>query len=129
MALGQMMRTIGAVAAGLATWVLVATIGNLVLRYSWPAYAAVEKAMIFSTGMLAARLVLGVIASLFAGFVTAWLSRRKPIAAWSLVILLLAIFIPLHHSLWQRFPAWYHVVFIASLVIFTLLGAMRRVPR
>ena len=130
MALGrQMMRTIGAIAAGIAIWVLVATIGNLVLRYSWPAYAAVEKAMSFTLGMLVARLVLGAVASLCAGFATAWLSRCKPITAWSLVILLLAVFIPVHYNLWQRFPVWYHLVFIVSLVLFTLLGAMRRIPR
>jgi hypothetical protein len=129
MALGQVMRTIGAVAAGLVVWIVVATIGNLALRFSWPAYAAVEKAMAFTLGMLVARLILGALASLGAGFTVAWLGRRKPIAAWSLVILLLAIFIPVHYTLWHRFPAWYHVVFIASLVVFTLLGAMRRLPR
>jgi len=123
------MRTIGAVAAGLVVWIVVATIGNLALRFSWPAYAAVEKAMAFTLGMLVARLILGAVASLGAGFTVAWLGRRKPIAAWSLVILLLAIFIPVHYTLWHRFPAWYHVVFIASLVVFTLLGAMRRLPR
>jgi hypothetical protein len=123
------MRTIGAVAAGLVVWIVVATIGNLALRFSWPAYAAVEKAMAFTLGMLVARLILGALASLGAGFTVAWLGRRKPIAAWSLVILLLAIFIPVHYTLWQRFPAWYHVVFIAGLVVFTLLGAMRRLPR
>ncbi|HEY3075248.1 MAG TPA: hypothetical protein VGJ74_08755 [Burkholderiales bacterium] len=37
--------------------------------------------------------------------------------------------IPVHYTLWNRFPAWYHVLFIASLVLFTLLGAMRRLPR
>ena len=123
------MRTIGAVAAGLVVWIVVATIGNLALRFSWPAYAAVEKAMAFTLGMLVARLILGALASLGAGFTVAWLGRRKPIAAWSLVILLLAIFIPVHYTLWHRFPAWYHVVFIAGLVVFTLLGAMRRLPR
>ena len=34
-----------------------------------------------------------------------------------------------NHRVWQRFPAWYHVSFILSLVLFTLLGAMRRIPR
>ncbi len=123
------MRTIGAIAAGLVTWIVVATILNLGLRYAWPAYAAVEQAMTFSGSMLAVRLILGAISSLCAGFVSAWLSRRKPVAAWSLVVLLLAVFVPVHYQLWQRFPAWYHVVFIVSLVVFTMLGAMRRLPR
>ena len=123
------MRVVGAVAAGLATWIVVATLLNLALRHAWPAYAAVEQAMTFSGAMMAARLVIGVASSLVAGFVAAWLSRRKPVAAWSLVVLLLAIFVPVHYQLWQRFPAWYHVVFLVSLVVFTPLGAMRRLPR
>lgn len=84
--------------------------------------------MTFSGAMLAARLIIGVVSSLFAGLVSAWFSRRKPVAAWSLVVLLLAVFIPVHYQLWQRFPAWYHIVFLISLVVFTLLGAMRRLP-
>lgn len=123
------MRAAAAVLGGLVAWAVIATAGNLVLRLSWPAYGAVEKAMSFTLGMLIARLALGALASLAAGFTAAWISRRKAIAAWALVILLLAMFIPLHYSLWQRFPAWYHVVFILSLVVFTLLGAMRRIPR
>jgi hypothetical protein len=123
------MRTIAAVAAGFAVLIVVASVGNLLLRLSWPAYAAVEKSMNFSLGMLVARLVLGAVSSLCAGFAVAWLSRRKAFAAWALVVLLLATFIPIHYTVWHRFPAWYHIVFIASLVVFTLLGAMRRIPR
>lgn len=120
------MRVVGAVAAGLATWIVVATLLNLALRHTWPAYAAVEQTMTFSGGMMAARLIIGVVSSLFAGFVGAWLSRGKPVAAWSLVVVLLAIFLPVHYQLWPRFPAWYHVVFLASLVVVTPLGALRR---
>jgi hypothetical protein len=128
-ALGQVTRSIAGVAAGVAVWVLVATLGNLVLRLAWPAYAALEKAMTFTLGMLIARLVLGAVASLCAGFAVARITRRNAIAAWCLVALLLAVFVPVHYTLWPRFPAWYHVLFIASLVLFTLLGAMRRLPR
>ena len=123
------MRAAGAVLGGLVVWVVVATLLNLALRLGWPDYAAVEKSMNFTLGMLAARLAIGALASLGAGFAAAWISRRKPIAVWVLVILLLALFVPLHYTLWQRFPAWYHAAFIVSLVIFTLLGAMRRIPR
>jgi hypothetical protein len=124
-----MMRAAVAVLAGLVVWVVVATVANLALRLGWPEYAAMEKAMHFTFGMQIARLLIGVLASLAAGFATAWISRRKPVAAWSLVVVLLVVFIPLHYSVWQRFPAWYHVSFILSLVLFTLLGAMRRIPR
>ena len=122
------MRIAGGIIAGLVTWMVVATVLNLGLRNTWPAYAAVERAMTFSGAMLAARLIIGAVSSLAAGFVGAWLSHRKALAAWLLVALLLAVFIPVHYQLWQRFPAWYHLVFIVSLVVFTLFGAMRRLP-
>jgi hypothetical protein len=125
----QVMRAAGAVLGGLVAWTVVATLLNLALRLGWPAYAAVEKAMEFSLDMMIARLVIGALSSVAAGFFAAWISRRKAIATWVLVVVLLAIFIPVHYALWQRFPAWYHVFFILSLVVFTLLGAMRRIPR
>jgi hypothetical protein len=34
---------------------------------------------------------------------------------------LVVIFLPVV-TLWERFPLWYHVVFLASLVAVTLLG-------
>lgn len=129
MALGQVARIAGAVVGGFVTWWVVATIVDIGLRISWPEYAAVEKAMTFTLGMQIARLANGAVASLAAGFIAAWISRRKPIATWLLVILLLALFIPVHYSLWHRFPAWYHLVFLISLVVLPPLGAMRRIPR
>lgn len=120
------MRTIGAIAAGLAAWILVATAGNLLLRMSWPAYATVEKAMLFGNAMLLSRLALGAVSSLVAGFVTSSLTRRRRLAAWILVVLLLAVSVPIHLHFWQRFPLWYHLVFFASLAVFTLFGARRR---
>src|SRR2546425_12205228 len=113
-ALGQVARGTAGVATGLVAWLLIATAGNLLLRLSWPAYAAVEKAMSFTFGMLTARLVLGAVSSLGAGFPVAWITRRNAVAAWCLVALLLAIFIPVHSSLWPRVPAWYHALFVAS---------------
>jgi hypothetical protein len=40
-----------------------------------------------------------------------------------LAALLLLLFLPVHYGLWDRFPLWYHVLFLASLVPLTLLGA------
>ena len=124
-----MLRNAGAVLGGCVAWAVAATLINLALRLSWPAYAAVEKSLDFTLLMLIARLILGALASLAAGFTTGWISRRKPIATWVLVILLLAIFIPVHISLWAKFPAWYHLVFFASLVLLPAVGAMRRRSR
>ncbi|MEO8976906.1 MAG: hypothetical protein ABI552_14255, partial [Casimicrobiaceae bacterium] len=111
-----------AVIGGLVTWTVVATLFNLAIRVSWPDYAAVEKAMAFTPAMMAARLVLGVLASLCAGFAAAWIARgdRRPV--YVLAAVLLAFFLPVHYQLWLSFPAWYHATFLVSLVIVTLLG-------
>lgn len=121
-----MWRNAGAVLGGCVAWAVAATLINLALRLSWPAYAAVEKSLEFTLLMLIARLILGGLASLAAGLTTGWISRRQPIAIWLLVILLLAIFIPVHISLWAKFPAWYHLAFFASLIVFPLVGTLRR---
>jgi len=47
--------------------------------------------------------------------------------------LLLLGFIPVHINLWDKFPVWYHLTFLASLVPLTYAGgkiaATRRVDR
>jgi hypothetical protein len=119
-----MVRGAAGVIGGLVMWTLVASISNLALRLTWPDYAQVEKAMTFTLPMMAARLVVGAISSLFAGGVVAWIAKRDKRAVNVMVIALLLMFVPLHYELWDRFPLWYHVVFLASLVVMTLLGAV-----
>ena len=119
-----MLKGIAGVIGGLVAWFLIATIGNRVLRAAWPGYAEVEVSMTFTLGMLLVRLVLGALSSLGAGLVAALITNRSGIAIKSLAGMLLILFIPVHYSLWERFPTWYHLVFLASLVVVTLLGAL-----
>ena len=119
-----MLRGIGGIAGGLFAWVLVATIGNRVLRAAWPGYAAVEVAMNFTLAMLLLRLLLGALSSLCAGFFAAWIAKGNRVAVTVLAGLLLVAFIPVHYTLWERFPVWYHLTFLLSLVAATVLGAM-----
>jgi hypothetical protein len=118
-----MLRQIGGVVSGVVVWFLIANVGNHVLRVTWPGYSEVEVAKTFTLGMLIARLLLGAISSLCAGFVTAWVSNRSVLAIKSLAGLLLIVFLPVI-TLWERFPPWYHVIFLASLVVVTLLGGL-----
>ena len=39
-----MVRAIAAVAAGLVVWTLIATLGNLAMRASWPSYVTIGSA-------------------------------------------------------------------------------------
>src|SRR5215510_13007803 len=74
-------KTIGAVITGLVTWFFIATVVNLALRAWWPTYHEAETAFNFTFAMKLARLVLGAISSIGAGFVAAWIVKSRMRAA------------------------------------------------
>jgi hypothetical protein len=117
------LRAVLAIVAAFITWFAVATVGNLAIRAWLPGYAQVEKAMDFSLGMLLARLVLGAVASLAAGAACAAIARSARWAVHVSWLLLLVLFVPVHVNLWAKFPAWYHIVFLGSLVALVIVGA------
>jgi hypothetical protein len=108
---------------GLAVWTVVATVGNLVIRGLVSGYAEAEPAMRFSLPMLLARLGLGAVSSVAAGFVCATAFRSVPTAVTFLAVVLVICFVPVHYSMWTRFPPWYHGAFLVSLAPLVLLGA------
>ena len=116
-------KTVGAVIAALVTWFLVATVVNLALRAWWPHYHEAETAFNFTIAMKLARLVLGAISTLSAGFVAAWIGKSRMGSATLTGIALLCLFIPGHYRIWDKFPVWYHLTFLVSLLPLTLLGA------
>jgi hypothetical protein len=118
-----MTRSILAFIVGLAVWVLVASLLNRGLRLVLGGYAAAEPRMTFTHAMMAARLALGALASLAAGAVTRAVAPSSTRALWMLGAVLLATFIPAHVQLWAKFPVWYHLVFLGTLVPLVLLGA------
>ena len=117
------LKTVGAVIAALVTWFLVATVLNLALRAWWPHYHEAESAFNFTFAMKLVRLVLGAISSLGAGFVAAWIGKVRMRAAMLTGVVLLALFVPGHYRIWDKFPVWYHLIFLVSLLPLTLLGA------
>lgn len=116
-------RKIVGVVGGLVAWIFVATILNWLMRWGWPGYAEAEKPMTFTLPMLAARLAVGALSSLAAGAVFALIAKGAGTAATALGVVLLAVFLPVHYGLWDKFPLWYHVVFLVSLLPFAILGA------
>jgi hypothetical protein len=118
-----MMRKVAGVAAGLVGWFLVASVANLLLRVSSPGYAEAEQSLNFTLGMLLARLAVGALSSVCAGLATTWIARGHGMSVKVLGVVLIALFIPVHYGLWDKFPLWYHLIFLASLLPLTLLGA------
>jgi hypothetical protein len=124
-----MARKIIAFVCGLAAWVLVASLLDRLLRVGLSGYAAAEPAMAFTLSMKWARLAEGALASLSAGLVIARVApqgRRLPLI---LGVLVLVAFLPVHYNLWDKFPIWYHLVFLLTIVPLVLVGARIGAPR
>jgi len=79
--------------------------------------------MSFTLPMLLARLGLSVVSSLVAGVACALVLRSRPGAVKFFAIALVVFFLPVHYSLWARFPIWYHIIFLVSLAPLVLAGA------
>lgn len=106
---------------GLAAWILIATVAGVVMRLTWPAYAGVARAMTFTLSMMIARLSIGALATVVMGFVAAAITRSM-VATLVPGVLLLIAFVPQHVVLWDKFPVWYHLTFLLSLIPLTYLG-------
>jgi hypothetical protein len=118
-----MKRGILACVAGLVTWTVAASLLNWGLRLGIEGYAAAEPTMRFTLGMMAARLTEGAIASLVAGAIVGWITRGSVRVALVLGGITLAAFIPVHVSLWNKFPVWYHLTFLLTLVPLVVFGS------
>ena len=124
-----MARGILAVVTGLVVWIVMTTVAGLIIRGTWTEYAAVADAMTFTRPMMLARLSIGGLATLSAGWVTALVARRSTGVALTTGLLLLGLFIPQHVMLWARFPVWYHLTFLLSLVPLAYVGGKLAVRR
>jgi hypothetical protein len=118
-----MIRSLGAMVLGLVGWFGVATLGNSVLRAFLPGYTQVEAAMAFTLPMQISRLALGLVSSLCAGALCAAIARPMSIPPRVVAAILVALFLPVHYSLWDKFPVWYHLFFLISIAPAVLAGA------
>ncbi len=117
-----MAKGILGVIAGLAVWLIVVTVAGIIMRQAWPAYASVADAMTFTLPMMVARLTISAVATVAMGLVTATVTSQSMRARLMAGVLLLVMFIPEHIMLWEKFPVWYHLTFLLSLVPLTYLG-------
>lgn len=122
MTIPKAIRFLAALLAGFIVWFVVATVANMLLRASVSGYAEAELATRFTLPMLLARLVVGGVSSVAAGFACALSSRSLPVAVNVFAAALVLFFIPVHYSLWTKFPLWYHASFLISLAPLVLVG-------
>lgn len=119
-----MKRFILACLAGLVTWIVVVTVINRVLRLSLPNYTAAEHTLQFTLGMKWARLLMAIVTSVAAGAVTGWISRSSRWAPLIVGGVVFAMFTPLHIAIWSKFPVWYHLTFLLTIIPAVLVGAL-----
>ena len=119
-----MKRSILACLAGLLTWAVVVTVINRVLRLSLPNYTAAEHTLQFTLGMKWARLLMAMVTSVVAGAVTGWISRPSRWAPLIVGSVVFAMFAPWHLANWSRFPAWYHLTFLLTIIPAVIVGAL-----
>jgi hypothetical protein len=115
------MRTVLGVVAGIVAWFVIVTIIDRTMRYFWPDYAAVFTAMTFTLPMMLARLTESTVALVIAAWIAARVAPASRQVGWGMGIVLLLFFIPIHYGLWSKFPVWYHLYFLASLVAIPLI--------
>jgi hypothetical protein len=118
-----MWRTIGGIVAGLVAWLLVVSLINRGLRLWLPGYVTAEPLLQFTLAMKIARLSMAAVTSVVAGMIVRAVASSSRWAPWIVGAVILALFIPSHIWLWNRFPIWYHLSFLVPLVPLVVLGA------
>jgi hypothetical protein len=118
-----MWRVIASVVAGLVAWAVVVTLLNFGLRAALPGYHAAEATLQFTLAMKAGRLIEAAVASLAAGALIGLIAPSSKWAPWTVGLVLLVCFVPVHVQLWNRFPIWYHLTFLVPLAPLVALGA------
>jgi hypothetical protein len=118
-----MWRTLLSIVVGLVAWGIVVTLLNFGLRAAIPGYHAAEATLQFTMAMKIGRLTEAALASIAAGAVVGWIAPSKKWAPWAVGLIILAMFLPVHISLWSKFPAWYHLAFLVPLAPLVALGA------
>ena len=66
---------------------------------------------------------IAAIASLAAGAVAGRIAPAGSRTPWVFAAVMLALFIPEHVMLWQRFPVWYHLTFLVTLAPLIVVGS------
>ena len=118
-----MWRTISSIIAGLVAWTVVATILNFGLRAALPGYHAAEATLQFTLAMKIGRLSLAALSCLVAGATVGAVAPASKWAPWIAGTTMLALFLPAHYQLWDKFPVWYHLTFLLSIVPLFGFGA------
>ncbi len=117
-----MIRNIGAVVAGYASWTVV-FLGSAALLRSMMSSVHDDAGVTTDTMALGFYLVASVAASLLAGLAAARIAGApKTRWVWITAIVLLATGVPVQLLTWDQTPLWFNIAFLVLLVPVTILG-------
>ncbi|MEM1206243.1 MAG: hypothetical protein AAGN66_23630 [Acidobacteriota bacterium] len=127
-----MVRSIASILAGMAVWAVLWVATNSIISVVSPESFA-EDGSTDSIAILGLILVLSVVYSVLAGWLTARLARRRELLhAGILGAIQLAIGIAVQAQFWDVMPLWYHLSFLGFQLPAYLAGAKlflrRRTP-
>ena len=124
------MRSILATVIGFLLWSILWLGSNALLSVLMPG-SFQEDGSTDNMLLLLFILVLSVIFSLLAGYVTARMVTSSPVRpVWALGIALLAVGLFVQSQVWSLLPLWYHILFLVLLIPGVLVGArMRGTPQ
>ena len=130
-----MLRIVLGVIGGFVSWVIVFVVLEKVISAVWPSFGVNQKAFedavkngsgasgfTADTAMLLTQLVLGLMVSLLAGILAAFIAGENSKAPLIAGCLLLLMGIAKAVMSWKYVPMWYHVVFTAMLLPTVILG-------
>lgn len=124
-----MIRAIGALIAGALAWEAVVLLATFAGKLIWPAYALVESQREFALDMLLSRLAIGAFATIVFGYVVAWVTRGDKKTIYVIIALWLLYSVVDHYLVWDQFPVWYHLCYLAYLVPLAMLGSRLVIQR
>jgi hypothetical protein len=119
----MIVRAIGGLLAGALVWKAIVALFTLVGNLVWPAYAAVEVQRVFTLEMFASRLLVGALANVAFGAVAAWVAGSEQRAFWFALAAWMIFSVVDHTLVWDQFPLWYHLLYLACIVPVAMLGA------
>lgn len=124
-----MMRSILAVIAGSAAWMLTALGTDTVLRNFAPAWFG-ENGKVESVPVLLLMMFYSLFFSVLGGYITALIAGRKEIKhALILGVLQFVMGFMATVQFYETAPLWYHVLFLTLLIPANLLGGQLRVAQ
>lgn len=124
-----MLRSVLSIIAGASVWAVLWVLSNVGLANAAPEQIR-EGFPVDSPGVLLTLLLLSVMFSVIAGFITAAVADRKEIShVLALGALQLSLGIYFQTQAWDLMPLWYHLTFLALLIPGNVAGGWFRLSR